>query len=81
LLPDHVVLDQGVGDDPVAARAQVGVELDARGAVVVDAVRAHDRPVAAVGDVDAVLLDAAVALVPLEQQVVREVREDSPTSG
>src|SRR5207253_6564402 len=35
-------------------------------------------PLAAVGNVDAVLLNAAVALVVLQQRVVRKVGEDAP---
>ena len=43
---DHVLLDEGAGDETVAALAQVAVHVDAVGVVVVDDVPPDDRPVA-----------------------------------
>ena len=54
--------------------------MDAVGAVAPEHVVANDRPVAAVGDVDAVLDARPRALVVLDQQVVAEAGEDAPVA-
>ena len=53
---DDVVLDERAGDDAVAALADVAVHVDAVARGCPRRVAADDRAVAAVGDVDAVLL-------------------------
>ena len=57
---------------------RIGVELDSRCVVVVRMIAAHDRSIAAVGNVDAVLDRRERGLVVLEQQIAREARENAP---
>ena len=52
----------------------VAVHVDAAAVVAPRHVAAQHRPVAAVGDVDAVLVDRAAGLVVLDQQVVDDGR-------
>ena len=66
--------------DAVTAHAGVGVHVDAAGVVAVDTVAPNDGIVTAIADVDAVLLDRAIGLVVLDQQVVTEVGEEAPGS-
>ena len=67
-------------DDAVAAQLGVAVHVDAVAAVVERHVVADHGPVAAVGDVDAVLVDRAGGDVVLDQQVVDEAGEDAPVA-
>ena len=60
--------------------AHVAVHVDAVGVVVVRVVAADHRPVAAVGDVDAVLELRVVGLVALDREVVGEAGEDAPAA-
>ena len=75
---DDVVLDQGVGNDAVAARADIPVHVDAAGAVPPARVPANDGIVAAVREIDPVLGYRARRDVVLDQDVLAEAGEDSP---
>ena len=78
VVPRDVVLDHRAGDEAVAPLREIGIQLDPAARVVVDPVSTDDRPVARVGDIDAVLGAARVALVVLEKQIIGEIREDPP---
>src|SRR5712692_4903831 len=75
---DHVVFEHGAGDNAVSTLGYVGIELNTSPGVVVNSISAEHRPVTAIGDVDAMLELAAVALIVLNQQMVGKVGEDPP---
>src|SRR6185436_2325689 len=74
---DDIPLDERIADDAVAAFGAVAVHVDAAPAVAPEHIAADHRAIAAVADVDAVLLDAARRDVVLDQHVVAEAGEDS----
>src|SRR5207247_6490051 len=78
VVDDDVVLDECASDEPVATLAEIAVHVNTDGGVVVATVAAQHGAIAAVGDVDAMLCAAGVALVVLQHRVVGEIREHAP---
>ena len=82
---DDVLLHHGVGDHPVvvhearlAGDGGVAVHMNPVGVVAPELIVANRRPVAAVRDVDPVLVLGAGALVALDDQIRTAPGEDAP---
>src|SRR5438132_2083179 len=75
---DDIILDQRASDNAIAALAGVRIQLNSGVVIVMHTIATHDRTIPAIGNINAVLIGAAEALVLLEQQIIREIGENPP---